>query len=53
METKKGKLERKLREAKEKLVKAEIDYKELLKVQQRHDRYRVRVEKLTKMLSEL
>ena len=53
MEKKREKLERKLKDAREKLAKSEVNQKELLKAQQKYEHYKKRVEKLTKLLSGL
>ena len=53
MEERKEMLERKLKDAKEELVKAEENYGKLLKAQKTRDYLKVRVGKITKLLSEL
>ena len=53
METTKEKLERKLKDALMKLAEAEAKYEKLLEAQRERDHYKNRVDRLTKMLSEL
>jgi len=50
---KKEKFEKKLAKAKEGLAKAEEEHKKLLKVRKDRDYFKARVEKITKLLSEL
>jgi len=53
METTKEKLERKLREAEEKLAAVDEDYEKLLRIKKERERRKRRLENLIKMLSEL
>ena len=53
MGDRKEKLERKLQKAKEGFAKAEEDYKKFVKAQEDYEYFKKRVEKLTKLLSEL
>lgn len=52
MEAKKEMLERKLRDAKERLAKIEVDYEKFLKVQKDREHLKKRIDKITKLLSE-
>ena len=51
MADKKEKLERKLKEAKENLARAEETYKKFSKAQKDRDHFKARIEKITKLLS--
>lgn len=53
MQAKKEKLERKLKKANEELMKAEEEYRKFAKVKKDRDYYKARIEKITKLLSEL
>ena len=53
MGDRKEKLEKKLAKAKEGLAKVGVDYKKLLKAQKDYEYLKARVEKITKLLSEL
>ena len=52
MKIKREKIERKLKEAREKLAEAEEKYEQLAKVTRERDHYKSRVDKLTRMLSQ-